>query len=633
MSEQSLLKKINSPADLKNLSVDELNKLSEELRQQIVETVSHNGGHLASNLGVVEITVALHSVFNAPDDKIIWDVGHQCYAHKILTGRYKLINTIRTENGLSGFPKRKESIYDTFNAGHSSTSISAAYGVHCASGINNKDNYTVAIIGDGALTGGLAFEGLNNVGRSKKNLIVILNDNKMSISKNVGSMARYLASIRIKPSYLDAKTRVQTRLERIPYIGKPLAKAVKATKDWIRDNFFGHSNNMFEQMGFTYYGPFDGHNMSKLQTALKAAKRAHGPVLIHVCTTKGKGYDYAEKNPKYFHGISAFDIETGETKPSGKGYSDVFGEYLCSLAEKDKHICAITAAMAMGTGLSGFEKKYRDRFFDVGIAEEHAVTFAAGLSTENIVPVFAVYSTFLQRSYDQILHDAAMQELHIVLAIDRAGIVGEDGETHQGIFDVALFNNIPNTTVYAPSSFDELKRMLYLAIYDTPSVAAVRYPRGSELYIPNDYKYENTPYSFYGDINCDILIITYGRLFSYACTAKESLKKQNINICILKLNVIKPFSDESVQKAKNFKKCFFFEEGMKNGGTGELFGFAMYSSGYKGEFNLTAIEDYVQQAKVSSALHKLGLDAESITDKILRNYNNGRKTDGSKETS
>lgn len=397
MQNNSFLKNIKSPADLKKLSVEELNKLSEEIRSQIVETVSYNGGHLASNLGVVELTVAMHSVFDTPDDKIVWDVGHQCYAHKILTGRYSMINTIRKENGLSGFPKRNESVYDTFNTGHSSTSISAAYGISCAAEINNDKHYTVAVIGDGALSGGLAFEGLNNAGRSKENLIVVLNDNKMSISKNVGSMARYLASIRIKPSYLDAKSHIQSRLEHIPGIGKSLAKGVKSFKDWIRDNFFGHRNNMFEQLGFTYYGPFDGHNIEQLQTAFKAAKRIHGPVMIHACTIKGKGYEFAEKNPKDFHGISAFDIETGETKPSQKSYSDVFGNCLCSLAESDTRLCAITAAMAMGTGLSDFAKKYKNRFFDVGIAEEHAVTFSCGLSVGNAIPVFAVYSTFLQR--------------------------------------------------------------------------------------------------------------------------------------------------------------------------------------------------------------------------------------------
>lgn len=624
MQNNSFLKNIKSPADLKKLSVEELNKLSEEIRSQIVETVSYNGGHLASNLGVVELTVAMHSVFDTPDDKIVWDVGHQCYAHKILTGRYSMINTIRKENGLSGFPKRNESIYDTFNTGHSSTSISAAYGISCAADITNNKHYTVAVIGDGALSGGLALEGLNNAGRSKENLIVVLNDNKMSISKNVGSMARYLASIRIKPSYLDAKSHIQSRLVHIPGIGKSLAKGVKAFKNWIRDTFFGHRNNMFEQLGFSYYGPFDGHNIEQLQTAFKAAKRIHGPVIIHACTIKGKGYEFAEKNPKDFHGISAFDIETGETKPSQTGYSDVFGNYLCGLAENDKRLCAITAAMAVGTGLSDFAKKYKNRFFDVGIAEEHAVTFSCGLSVGNAIPVFAVYSTFLQRSYDQILHDAAIQNIHIVLAIDRAGIVGEDGETHQGIFDVAFLNTIPNVTVFSPSNFTELESMLYSAIYNTESVAAVRYPRGTELYIPQDYCYENTDYTFYGNTNSENLIITYGKLFSYACLAKENLEKQGIQVCILKLNVIKPINSDAVKKSLDFNNCYFFEEGIKNGGVGETFGFMLYQSGYKGNYSLTAIEDYVQQAKTESALRKLGLDAESMAQKIIKNQTDGK---------
>ena len=619
MSNDILLENIKSPADLKNLSVEELNKLSEEIRSQIVRTVSYNGGHLASNLGVVELTVAMHSVFDTPNDKIVWDVGHQCYAHKILTGRYPEINTIRQENGLSGFPKRNESVYDTFNTGHSSTSISAAYGISCAAEINNDKHYTVAVIGDGALSGGLAFEGLNNAGRSKENLIVVLNDNKMSISKNVGSMARYLASIRIKPSYLNAKSHIQSRLEHIPGIGKSLARGVKSVKDWIRDNFFGHRNNMFEQLGFTYYGPFDGHNIEQLQTAFKAAKRVQGPVMIHACTIKGKGYEFAEKNPKDFHGISAFDIETGETKPSQTSYSDVFGSCLCRLAETDNRLCAITAAMAVGTGLSNFAKKYKNRFFDVGIAEEHAVTFSCGLSVGNTIPVFAVYSTFLQRSYDQILHDAAIQNLHIVLAIDRAGIVGEDGETHQGVFDVAFLNTIPNVKVFSPSNFAELEGMLYSAIYDNQSVTAVRYPRGGELYIPQDYSYQKTDYSFYGNQNSKNLIITYGKLFSYACLAKENLEKQGIDVCILKLNVIKPINSEAVQKSLNFKNCFFFEEGIKNGGVGEIFGFMLYQSGYKGSYSLTAIEDYVQQSKTDSALKKLGLDADSMVNKIIEN--------------
>ena len=612
-----ILDNINSPTDIKNLSEYELNELADEIRTVLIETVSENGGHLASNLGVVELTLAIHKVFNMPVDKIVWDVGHQSYAHKIITGRKNQIHTIRKENGLSGFPKRNESPYDSFDTGHSSTSISAAFGISCAGDVSKDNHYTIAVIGDGALSGGLAYEGLNNAGRYKKNFIVILNDNKMSISKNVGSMAKYLTKTRIKPSYLDAKSRVQETLAKIPVIGKPLANTMKKLKDWVRDEFFGHRNNIFEQMGFTYYGTFDGHNIPQLVTALEAAKRKKGPVLVHVCTKKGKGYEFAEKNPKAFHGISSFDIDTGEPKSSAKGYSYILGKHLCSLAENDKRICAVTAAMSSGTGLEEFSKKYKDRFFDVGIAEEHAVTFSGGLAAGNVIPVFAVYSTFLQRAYDQILHDGALQNLHIVLAIDRAGIVGEDGETHQGIFDVAFLNTIPNVTVYAPTSFRELELMLDKAIYHTNGTVAVRYPRGSENYLPDNFEPSAEPYSLYGDADSDDLIITYGRTFSDVCTAREELDKK---ICILKLNQIKPFSEKAIEIALHYKNIFFFEEGIKNGGVGERFGFSLYQSGFNGKFDLTAIENYVTQSTTQSALHKLGLDTENIKLKLgMRN--------------
>ncbi len=617
MTEDNFLNNIRSPEDLKKLSVGEMYQLAEEIRVKLIETVSENGGHLASNLGVVELTLAIHSVMDLPKDKIVWDVGHQSYTHKLLTGRCGLINTIRRENGLAGFPKRQESEYDSFNTGHSSTSVSAAFGIASGSTISGDKHYTVAVIGDGALSGGLALEGINNAGRSKENLIVILNDNKMSISKNVGSMARYLTSLRIRPTYLDTKSRVHRGLNKMPVLGKRLSHIISGTKRWIHKNFFGHEPTMFEQFGFKYYGPFDGHDIAQLQTALQAARRVEGPVLIHICTIKGKGYEYAEKDPRVFHGISAFDIETGEPKSSSKGYSDVFGDFMCRTAQDDKKVCAITAAMAMGTGLSDFAKKYKKRFFDVGIAEEHAVTFAAGLAVENIIPVFAVYSTFLQRSYDQILHDAALQHLHIVLAIDRAGIVGEDGETHQGIFDAAFLNTIPDTTVFAPSSFAELDDMMYQALYETQSVAAVRYPRGGELFIPEDYKYNKSDYSIYGNTDADLLIVTYGRLFSYACQTYEEMKKNGIDVCILKLNRIKPVSDDAWAAASGFSKCFFFEEGIKCGGIGETFGIGLYQRGFRGHFFLTAIEGFVPQAKVDSALHRLGLDAQGMKEKLL----------------
>lgn len=629
-SEYSILGNIKSPDDLKELSLDELNQLAEELRQKIIKTVSVNGGHLASNLGVIELTLALHTVLECPKDKIIWDVGHQSYAHKMLTGRYEKIDTIRKENGLSGFPKREESPYDAFNTGHSSTSVSSAYGIYCAEHAMGKGGMTVAVIGDGALSGGLALEGINNVGRSKKKLVIILNDNEMSISKNVGSMAKYLTNLRIKPSYVSTKDHIQDNLRKMSLLGRPLYNMMKNMKNGLKNLFLKQDYNIFEQFGFTYYGPLDGHDIYLLQSALRTAKRCHGPVLIHVCTKKGKGYEFAEKKPSDYHGIGAFDMETGEPLSSYKGYSAVFGNYLCELAETDKKICAITAAMQDGTGLAEFAKKYKERFYDVGIAEEHAVTFGAGLAAGGMIPVFAVYSTFLQRSYDQILHDAALQNLHMVLAIDRAGIVGDDGETHQGIFDVAFLNTIPNITLYAPSSFDELRKMLYLAIYQTDGPVAVRYPRGKEDDLPADYEYTEEEYYFYGKKNAKILVITYGRIFSYACQAKEELEKEQIEICILKLNKIKSLNRNAVKKSLGFEKIYFFEEGIKTGGVGEIFGFELYQSGFEGKYCLTAIEDYVKQAETKSVLKKLGLDTEGIKETIRKELagaeKNGKKT-------
>lgn len=622
MENNRLLDHINTPADLKEMSDEQQQQLCEEIRETIIDTVAENGGHLASNLGVVELTVALHSVFDLPKDKIVWDVGHQCYAHKILTGRRHQIHTIRTENGLSGFPKRSESPYDCFNTGHSSTSVSAAYGISCSDDARKDGAYTIAVIGDGALSGGMAFEGINNAGRSGKNLIVILNDNKMSISQNVGSIAKYLARIRIRPFYLRAKTSLK-RWRRIPLIGKPLTNGLEHFRDWLRNEFFGQKYNLFEQFGFFYYGPYDGHNIRQLKSALRAAKRKRSPVLIHICTKKGKGYELAEKNPKAFHGVSSFDIDTGEPKSSAKGYSDVFGETLCRMAGDDKRICAITAAMSSGTGLEPFSRKFKDRFYDVGIAEEHAVTFACGLASGGSIPVFAVYSTFLQRSYDQILHDAALQMLHIVLGIDRAGIVGEDGETHQGIYDVAFLNTIPNVTIYAPSCFRELEMLLTKAVYNTDGVAAIRYPRGTELYLPEDFEPVDQPFILYGNEQADTLLITYGREFSQACLAKEKLAGSGRDICICKLNTIKPIPAGALRAARNFRNCYFFEEGVRSGGIGEGFGFALYQMGYRGKYSLTAILKPVLQAKTNSALQKLGLDAESIVQLLSDHESSG----------
>ena len=610
------LDKINSPADLKKLSIDELEILCSEIRDKLIKTVSQTGGHLSPNLGTVELTVAMHYVYDTPNDKIVWDVGHQAYTHKILTGRRDKLDTIRCKDGISGFPKRSESPYDAFNVGHSSTSISAAYGIARARAIKGEKGRTIAVIGDGALTGGLAYEGLNNAGRSGKNFTVILNDNEMSISHNVGSIAKYLTHIRIRPGYIRTKKFVEKILLHIPVIGNPIRILMLNSKSKLRVSVY--RNTIFEDLGFVYYGPVDGHDLRKLIHALNAAKSVNRGVFIHVLTTKGKGYQFAEEDPRGYHGVGKFEIDTGEPLNNKKGFSARFGEIMCRMASKDKRICAITAAMKLGTGLSKFSHNYKERFFDVGIAEEHAVTFAAGLATEDMIPVFAVYSTFLQRAYDQIVHDAATQKLHIVLAVDRAGIVGDDGETHQGVFDVAMMNSIPNTTIYSPCYFDELSMSLNNAIYKDKNIVAVRYPRGSQPYRPKGYQGSDV-YSVFGE-GKDAAVVTYGRIFANAAQAKEILKEKGFNITIIKLNRIRPIPEAAVELAAEFDKIYFFEEGMEIGGVGELFYYMLKNQEYKGNFELTAIKDkFVPQSTVDEALAELNLDCMGIVNKITWN--------------
>ena len=606
-----LLNKINSPQDLRGLSMSELDALCGEIREKIIETVSANGGHLASNLGVVELTVALHYIFDKPEDKIVWDVGHQCYTHKILTGRRDQIGTIRTKDGLSGFPNPRESSYDPFHSGHSSASISAALGLVNAKRMNQEPGHVVAVIGDGALTGGLAYEGLNNAGRFPKNFIVVLNDNKMSISKNVGAIARYLAHIRTKPGYLKMKGSIEKTLDRIPVIGRPINRFLLNSKSVLKQMLY-HST-LFEDMGFLYYGPFDGHNIPQLIKVLQTAKSISHPVLLHVITSKGKGYPFAEKNPGAFHGISCFDIKTGEAEASGDNFSREFGICLCNMAKQDDRICAITAAMETGTGLSGFKKEFPDRFFDVGIAEEHAVTFAGGLAVGGMLPVFGVYSTFLQRGVDQVIHDAALQNAKVTLAIDRAGVVGEDGETHQGLFDVALLNAVPNVTIFTPSYYEELSIFLNTAVYGCTGVAAVRYPRGHQLYRPADFTVTGNPYDVYGDAGAQTVLVTYGRLFSFACLARERLKKENIPVKILKLNRVKPLDPGAIAFCRQAGRIFFFEEGMRRGGIGEHFSCLLYQQGYRGKIVLHAVKSgFVQQATMGESLSELGLDDKGM---------------------
>lgn len=573
-------------------------------------------GHLAPNLGVVELTMALHYVFNSPQDKIIYDVGHQCYVHKILTGRKNKFNTLRQLNGLSGFPKTRESIHDIFNTGHSSTSISSAIGIATANKLSGKSDYTIAVIGDGALTGGLAFEGLNNAQIEDTNLIVILNDNQMSISPSVGNIANYLTKLRSNKLYRNSKKTIKTILMLIPFIGKYLYRFL----DWIKD-IFKHAllpnSVLFEQFGFSYLGPIDGHDVKELITILNRAKVAKKPVLVHVLTKKGKGYLPAENNPDKFHGVGKFNIETGETlSPKTDSYSKCFGDELYKVAEKNDKIIAITAAMTSGTGLTNFSKRFPNRFYDVGIAESHAVTFASGLAKEGYIPVFAVYSTFLQRAYDQIIHDVALQNLHVIFAIDRAGIVGNDGETHHGIYDLSFLSHIPNLTIMAPKDGNELKEMLNLAV-NLNGPIAIRYPKGNYT----DSLITSTPIT-YGKAEIiqegnDLSIIAFGKTVRTALKISEILKDKKISAEIINIRFLKPLDKEailnSIRKTKNF---ITIEDNIITGGLASSIKYLVIN-----EKNITgkyfAYPDEFIKHGTCEELEKLyGMDADSIVKQL-----------------
>ncbi len=606
------------PEDLKNLSLKQCNALCSEIRNMLITTVSKTGGHLASNLGVVELTMAIHRVFNSPDDRIVWDVGHQAYTHKILTGRAGEFKTLRRKNGLSGFPKPEESVHDTFISGHSSTSVSVACGIAEAMRIQGKDNYAVAVIGDGAMTGGMFYEAMNNGGRGKNlNLIVILNDNNMSISKSVGSVAKHLTSLRNSEEYLQTKRAVERGLKKIPIMGKSVAKGIKNVKDSVKYSLF-ESSNLFEDMGFIYLGPVNGHDLEELEEVMRMAKTYDEPVFIHVKTVKGKGYAPAENNPGEYHGISRFDIETGNPEVSAdKCFSTVFGHELASLAQKDSRITAITAAMKYGTGLQEFGSRFRERFFDVGIAEQHAVTFAGGLASMGQIPVFAVYSSFLQRAYDQLVHDVSIGNLHVVLGIDRAGIVGEDGETHQGLLDVPMLTTIKNTTIYSPCCYEELRLCMKQAIFEDKGLAAVRYPRGTE---PAAFEsgYLSTDHVFVSRGSSDILIITYGRIFDEALRAQEMLLSEGINCDILKLTKIWPLAEGFSEEISDYKRIVFFEECMDSGSISEKVADILAESEYTGGYSRVAANGYVKQASVRECLDELGLTSRKMTEYIRK---------------
>lgn len=563
-----LLDKIGSPDDIKKLNIQQLKELSEEIRSFLIENVSKTGGHLASNLGVVELSIAIHKVFNSPIDKIIWDVGHQSYVHKIITGRKHKFDTLRQFEGIAGFPRTHESEHDIFNTGHSSTSISAALGFARARDIKNEKYSVVAVIGDGALTGGMAFEALNDAGRSPNNLIVILNDNEMSITRNVGGLSGYLSRIRTQPIYYKAKEELDEFLNKIPAIGKSAVKALERAKGTIK--YIITPGIIFEELGFKYLGPIDGHNISELNRVLSRAKLLKGPILIHVFTKKGKGYRFAEKRPQEYHGVSPFEIETGESITDKRPtFSDVFGKEICQLGEKDKNVVAISAAMTQGTGLEDFSKKFPKRFFDVGIAEQHAVTLAAGMARNGLKPVVAIYSSFLQRAYDQILHDVAMQKLHVVLAIDRAGLVGEDGETHQGLFDIAYLNHIPNMCILAPYDYSEFREMLEYAVLQHNGPIAIRYPRGTGIDSNQFTSHVEMGKGVLLREGKDITIAAIGNMVETAIKVSDRIEKHGYSVEVINARFVKPIDNKLIlDSSKKTGNIITIEDGTVKGGFG-----------------------------------------------------------------
>lgn len=583
---------IKSPDDLKKLDLSQKKDLCAEIRECLIKTVSSNGGHLASNLGVVELTVAIHTVFNSPDDSILFDVGHQSYVHKLLTGRYDRFNTLRKIDGLSGFMRPDESVHDPVISGHSSCAISSAVGIATAKKLDGDNSFTVTVIGDGAMTGGMAFEGLNNTPSSAK-MIVILNDNKMSISKNVGAFARYLSIIRSRASYHRFKHKVERLLVHIPLIGKRLRNNLLRSKNALKNAIY-HSN-IFEDMGFHYFGPIDGHDLQKTINVLNIAKSEKRPALIHVLTQKGKGYPQAEKTPQNYHGVKPFNTDESGNFVDCADFSHIAGDELCVLAAENDKICAVTAAMVKGTGLEGFSERYKKRFFDVGIAEQHAVTFCAGLARCGKIPFFAVYSSFLQRAYDQLIHDAAIQNLPVNLLIDRAGIVGADGDTHNGVFDIPMLRSVPGAQIYAPSTNKELRFFINEAAKHEKGIFAIRYEKGSEknsffnTFIPADYY-------LFGNQKSQTLIITFGGLSNYTVKAGETA-------AVLKLNKIFPLDDAVFSIINGYKNVHVFEESIKSGGIGEYI-----AANVENKVNIHAIDNrFVPCGDTDSLRSRLGL--------------------------
>lgn len=617
-----VLEKIQKENDIKKLDRKQLPILAKEIRHFLIENISRTGGHLASNLGVVELTMALHLMFCLPQDRMIWDVGHQSYTHKILTGRKDGFEKLRTYGGMSGFPKRKESDCDAFDTGHSSTSISAGIGYVKARELLDEENYVISIIGDGALTGGMAYEALNNASQLDSNFIIVLNDNRMSISENVGGMSKYLDGLRTANAYTGLKREVEHALNKVPVAGRRMVHQIKKTKNSIKQLFV--PGMFFEDMGITYLGPVDGHDVKALCRAFQEAKKMNQAVLVHVLTKKGKGYRPAEKAPSRYHGTGPFDIRTGKVleKKDKPSYTDIFGKVLYDEAAKDKRIAAVTAAMADGTGLASFRRRYPKRFFDVGIAEGHAVTFCAGLAAGGMKPVFAVYSSFLQRGFDQLIHDVCLQNLPVLFAVDRAGLVGSDGETHQGIFDLSFLSMIPNMTVMSPKNGTELADMVRFALkLDSP--CAIRYPRG-EAY--DGYKEFSSPV-IYGKSEWiyeeeDIVLISVGHMFEICANVREKLKEIGYNCSLVNARFVKPLDEEMLQKAaKDHRLLVTVEENVKNGGFGEHVAAWLNATEANTSLLSIAVPDaYIEHGNVQVLRKESGLDEESVTRKIIMAY-------------
>lgn len=609
-----ILERINSPADVKRLSGEETALLCEELRQFLVEQVSRTGGHLASNLGVVELTVAIHRVFDTARDRLVLDVGHQCYVHKALTGRRELFGTLRQFGGLSGFPKPYESGHDAFMAGHASDSVSVALGMARARTLLAKDYQVVAVIGDGALGGGLSFEGLNDAGGSGEPLVVILNDNGMSIDRNVGGLSKHLSRMRTDPEYYEFKKKYRKTLEKLP-AGRTLYEWSHEVKSAVKKTLLPPLSTVFEEMGFSYMGPVDGHDIQRLTAVLREAREAKRPVLVHVHTVKGNGYAYALREPERFHGVPPFDPATGKVrKESGETFSHVFGETLCQLARQDDRVCAITAAMADGTGLTDFAKEFPRRFFDVGIAEGHGVAMAGGMAKQGLVPVFAVYDTFLQRGYDMLVQDLALERLHAVLAVDRCGIVGADGETHHGCLD--YLSQIPGMTVLVPASFDELRQMLRRAVEDIPGPVAVRYPRGGENGYAGGWNGDAVQVLREGG---DAAVVTCGILTGETLRAADALQAEGIGVRVVKLAQVSPLEGKELCAALDgVKRLVVAEDQLRAGGLGErLSALLLEQDAGIGKIRLRNVGTALPtQGSTAQLWHELGLDAEGIAQAV-----------------